>query len=255
MEPFFQILLRLISSGKVFFSLSAMILTTAVQVAASVVVLTLAGGCTRNMLQTAKVAKLPSPPSPSFPEEACASTDAMVNHLQTLNREELVRIFCSCPPPSDLSKLSGEWNGILLNNNNLGMTSIGSQFMSNVLFGKGRRWNGKFFGSGGKGINRFCGKQNGLIDKEHSFDFSIQESKIKRGTSSACLNYSNYQFPLSFWRTMTDEVRCLPGDILIGFGAMAWSGGMLNAAPFCLYPADGAQSRSILRAAEKVYRP
>jgi hypothetical protein len=232
-------------SGKDFFSLTAMILTTAVQMAASVVVLTLAGGCTRNMLQTAKVAKLPSTEPHSFPEDACASTDAMVSHLQTLSREELLRVFCSCPPPSDISKLSGEWNGELLNNNNLGMTSIGSLFMSNVLFGKGRRWNGKFFGSEGKGINRFRGKHNGLVDKEHAFDISIQESKIKSGTSSACVKYSNYQFPLSLWRTMRDEIRCLPGDVLIGFGAMAWSGGMLNAAPFCLYPANGAQSYTL----------
>lgn len=202
------------------------------------------------MLQTARVARLPSnTPAPSFPENSRASTKAMVDHLQTLSREELLEVFCSCPPPSDLAKLSGEWNGILLNNNNLGMTSIGSKFMSNVLFGKGRRWNGKFFGAGGNGINRFCGKHNGLIDKEHSFDFSIQNSKIKPDTSSVCLDYSNLQFPLSLWRTMTDEVRCLPaGDVLIGFGAMAWSGGMLNSAPFCLYRylADGSPSSNII---------
>ncbi len=215
---------------------STMMLTFAAQVATSIVVITLAGGCTRNILETTKVVNLPANSSPGFNDETCASTEAMLNHLQSLSREELLLAFCSCPAP-ELDRLSGEWSGILLNNNNLGMTSIGSKFMSNILFGKGRPWNGKFFGPEGKGINRFRGKYNGVIEMEHSFDFSIQESRIKSGTSSVFLDYSKYQFPLSPWRTMKDEVRCLPCGVLIGFGSMAWSGGMMNSAPFCLYPA------------------
>jgi hypothetical protein len=42
---------------------------------------------------------------------------------------------------------------------------------------------------------------------------------------------------------MIDEVRVLPCklddeseiEVLIGFGSMAWSGGVLNSSPFCLY--------------------
>jgi len=39
---------------------------------------------------------------------------------------------------------------------------------------------------------------------------------------------------------MRDEMRVLrldlaDGDVMIGAGCMAWSGGMLNASPFCAY--------------------
>lgn len=188
------------------------------------------------MLETVTTVKELPATSPKLPDEACQSTQAMVTHLQSLSRKELLLLFCTSPAPSDLEILSGEWSGILLNNNNLGMTLIGSKFMSNILFGRGRPWNGKMFGPGGKGMNRFRGKYNGAMRMEHSFDFSIQESKIKSGTTSVVLDYSKYQFPLSLWHTMKDEVRCLPCGVLIGFGCMAWSGGMMNAAPFCLYP-------------------
>jgi len=212
-----------------------MILTSVAQLAISIGVATLIGGCVRNISQTARIAKLHQNSPAELPEVTSTSTTAMIEHLQCLDREGLLRLFCSCAPPADISSLSGGWNGILLNNNNLGMTNIGSKFISNTLFGKGSRWNGKYFGSEGKGTNRFIGKR--ATHMMHEFDFVLQESKIQKGTQSVCLKYSKYQFPLSPWHTMTDEVRCLPGNVLIGFGAMAWSGGMLNSAPFCLYPA------------------
>jgi len=161
--------------------------------------------------------------------------------------------------PNEESKLCRAWNGILLNNNNLGMTSIGSKFMSNILFGKGRRWNGKSFDLEGKGINRFAvgstmtmtttttttndnkSEEEGEVEVEHIFDYTIGDSRILTGTPSIILNYSKYQGYLSLWRTMTDEVRSIPGsEVFIGFGAMAWSGGMLNSAPFCLFPAKSS---------------
>ena len=227
-----------------------MIVTTVFQAAACVATGILITGCARNMVQTARIANLSlnlaavaSPVLP--PVEAGESTEAaMVEYLQKLSREELLRLFCSSQPPSDATQLCREWNGILLSNNNLGMTSVGSRFMSNVLFGKGRQWNGKAFDRGGKGINRFVGTRTGQLEKEHSFDYAQGESRIMRGTSSTILNYSQYQGPLSLWRTMTDEVRSLPGvDVLIGFGAMTWSGGMLNSAPFCLFPAESSSTR------------
>lgn len=213
-----------------------MILLPAAQVAASIIAITLASGCARNMIQTAHVTKLPAKSSLDFPKDVDTSTEAMLNHLQSLSRSELLHVFCNSPAPVDLDELSGEWCGILLNNNNLGMTSIGSKFVSNALFGKGREWNGKSFESCGRGINRFRDRNHDVVAKEHQFDFSLQESKIKKGSSSVCLDYSKYQFPLSLWRTMKDEIRCLPCGVLIGFGSMTWSGGVMNSAPFCLYP-------------------
>jgi hypothetical protein len=221
--------------------------------AASAVVLTLAGGTVRNMLQTVRVVGSSGSTINDentnrqlLPASACTTPKATVEYLQSLEREELLQLFCSGSEPEDLSELSGEWDGVLLKNNGLGMTTVGSNFMSNVLFGMGRKWNGKAFGAEGKGMNRFYGRTSESTEKEHSFDFSSQESsRIQSGKPSVRLQYSNYQSTLSLWKTMTDEVRCLPGDteVLIGFGAMTWSGGMLNSAPFCLWRANNPDSK------------
>ena len=85
-------------------------LTNVVQVAASAVVLTLIGGCARNMLETVNTVKelsSMSSLSPKLPEEAIQSTSAMVTHLQSLSRKELLHLFCTSPAPSDLDLLSG----------------------------------------------------------------------------------------------------------------------------------------------------
>lgn len=222
-----------------------MIFATAFQVVASAAIASLATACVRNMLETSRISRVTEEVSSGaeqivLPEEACVSSEALVEHLQSLSRAELLRIFLQSLPPTDADDIRGEWNGVLLNNNSLGMTVIGSKLMSNVLFGKGRRWNGKTFGSKGRGINRFHHRGETGAVKEHSFNYAIKESEIDSSRkSSICLDYSQYQSAFSLWRTMKDEVRCLPqGGVLIGFGSMAWSGGFLNAAPFCLSPVD-----------------
>ena len=100
---------------------------------------------------------------------------------------------------------------------------------------------------------------------QHQFDYGIENSKIQPGTKSLFLKYNRYQ-SLSFlspWYTMRDEIRVVPEsflrsiltlnsdeggdagsattnttstttDVLLGMGSMAWSGGALNSAPFCL---------------------
>lgn len=124
-----------------------------------------------------------------------------------------------------------------------------SAFLSNGLFGMGRRWNGKQFGtetSPELGINRFYPRRQqfttsttAAMDTEHKFDMSIRASKLGSKDNSLILDYSKYQFPLSLWRTMMDEVRVvsLEGEprVLIGLGYMAWSGGRWNSSPFLLY--------------------
>lgn len=121
-----------------------------------------------------------------------------------------------------------------------------TRFLTNVLFGKGRKWNGKAFRANKRGVNRFHSKQINGTDYQHEFDYSLEPSRI--GTShrsSISLCYSKYQFPLSLWHSMRDELKCVPvgnGDekvqVLIGFGSMSWSGGKLNASPFCLWRAN-----------------
>lgn len=96
------------------------------------------------------------------------------------------------------------------------------------------------------GVNRFRAKNNDT-EYQHEFDYAIEPSRIGASRdSSVSLCYSSYQFPLSLWHSMTDELKCVPvaGDdgtkvqVLIGFGSMAWSGGKLNASPFCLWRAN-----------------
>jgi hypothetical protein len=57
------------------------------------------------------------------------------------------------------------------------------------------------------------------------------------------LTYRRLQPWYSPWRTMTDELRLLRTSpsgptVLLGWGCMAWSEGILNASPFCLYRKD-----------------
>jgi len=104
----------------------------------------------------------------------------------------------------------------------------------------GRNWNGKAFYDSGEGINRFYSKSNNeTAEKEHTFDYAVESSRLLPDTQSVILRYNKHQSFFSLWRTMMDEIRILPllsdYEILIGMGCMAWSGGMLNASPFCLY--------------------
>jgi hypothetical protein len=126
----------------------------------------------------------------------------------------------------------------------------------------GRRWNGKQFGVGPDlGINRFYPRQSTTttaMETEHNFEMSIRPSKMgAKKENSLVLDYTRYQFPLSLWRTMMDEIRIVPleGDarVLIGLGYMAWSGGRWNSSPFLLYRKDEqstAKSEELTEAVE-----
>ena len=222
-------------------------LLPAAKAVVSAVVFTIAACCGRNTLQTTNFINSKCDDcsiSNLLPESDYDNPKAMVQHLQSLKREDLLEIFRVSQAPKDLSQIEGEWNGYLLENNGVVMTAV-SKVMTNGLFGKTRRWNGKAFSAGGRGINRFLNKGNGSSDKEHSFDYTIEESKIHSGKPSVKLQYANYQSRFSLWKTMVDEVRVVPGNsnVLIGFGAMAWSGGMKNSAPFCLTQAHLSESR------------
>ena len=117
--------------------------------------------------------------------------------------------------------------------------------LTDRLFGMGRRWNGKQFGTRigpEQGVNRFYPRQSTTaagVETEHNFDMTIRASKLGSKDPSLVLDYTKYQFPLSLWRTMMDEIRIVPLDgeprVLIGLGYMAWSGGRWNSSPFLLY--------------------
>jgi hypothetical protein len=183
-----------------------------------------------------------------------------VRYLQSLTRPQLLELFASSTPPHDLSVLNGEWNGLLLDNNGKIMTAV-SNIMTHRLFGGGMRWNGKQFSSyraknGGNGVNRFVTATDSstttttteqsispkkIVEKRHEFDYEIQDSKLYPGSQSIRLRYDHHHVRLSPWHTMNDELRLVrvgEMDALVGMGCMAWSGGMLNAAPFCLWRAE-----------------
>lgn len=100
--------------------------------------------------------------------------------------------------------------------------------------------------------------KNIRIEEEHQFDTNVEASRLfsihttendDNSNQSVVIRYNKYQSFFSLWKTMIDEVRVLKyfddstlsnGDenaieVMIGFGCMAWSGGVLNSSPFCLY--------------------
>lgn len=237
----------------------SMIVST-VQVAVSAAVVAIAGSCGRNMLQSMQVTNQKNTPrlngiDPSFPKGD--SADA-VKHLQSLKRKELLELFMSSEVPTDLSKIAGEWDGILLENNGPIMTKI-SNLMTNGLFalGGGRRWAGKRFSVDGKsGINRFFNENTSSYEAQIGFDVSIHDSSLHAPHPCIRLVYSNHQSSLSLWKTMVDELRILPGyeDVLLGVGSMAWSGGSANSAPFCLHriPEESRTEKEVCEEVEEL---
>ena len=133
--------------------------------------------------------------------------------------------------------------------------------MTHSLFSNGRRWSGKAFGmkQRGLGVNRFhnrvqsepqVGKDSDTVNDDetfydHSFDYSLETSQLSPEIVSLVLRYRNHEsfatsgWKILLWKNMRDELRlihCSNGDyVLLGWGCMAWSGGIWNASPFCLF--------------------
>ena len=87
---------------------------------------------------------------------------------------------------------------------------------------------------------------NATIRYDHSFDFGLEPSRIAPNRlQSLVLRYNRHQtfrnsgWTSLLWKSMVDEMRvveCQNGEcVLLGLGCMAWSGGMLNGSPFCLF--------------------
>lgn len=173
------------------------------------------------------------------------SVEDIVDDMKLMSRRDLLELWlrCESPPPIDIQ---GDWNGALLDNNGPVMTTV-STILTDLCFGRGRKWAGKSFRSS-EGINRFSPrrrKNRQQLEHQHQFDLSVERSRLDPKGESLTLRYSNYQRRLSLWRSMRDEVRVLRLDgegrgVLIGLGCMKWSGalwrdGMMNSSPFCLF--------------------
>ena len=267
------------------------------QAAAAAAAAILAGSSGLNMYQTYQLSSyldadrrgtLPRPPSspPSatlaeyLPPAAAAgyrrplvalappekSVDDVLRDLRSMSRSELLNLFLRCPAPRDAAAAAGEWDGTLLDNGGIVMSSA-SALLTDAAFGRGRSWAGKSIGVRGSGvrdvggINRFRPRRPEEdraaaegTEAEHRFDCSVRPSRIDPGSESLLLEYRDYQGALSPWRGMRDELRVLRlsdgrrkrgggGSVLIGMGCMDWSGafwrdGFMNCAPFCLYIRD-----------------
>ncbi|GMI34299.1 hypothetical protein TeGR_g13079 [Tetraparma gracilis] len=100
------------------------------------------------------------------------------------------------------------------------LMSACSRFVTHVLWSGGRgRWLGKSIGAGGGGENVFTGGRGR--------PFAVREEERE-----VIFSYRAQGGGL-VWGSMTDRVRQVDG-VLLGMGTLAWSGGMLNAAPFVL---------------------
>lgn len=206
------------------------------KVAISAVAVCIAGSCGRNMLQTNHIKQMNSGEDIQSLLASIDDAEDPVTQIQALKRDETFKLFLSGEVPSDLSELQGDWEGFLLENNGGIMTKV-SNLMTNHLFvpGFNRCWAGKQF-AGNVGSNRIYDAKKAMYKQKSFFDVSIQDSFVQSGKSSVILKYSKHHSAISLWKTMTDEVRFLPGNknILIGLGSMAWSGGSANFAPFVL---------------------
>jgi hypothetical protein len=275
-----------------------MLLWTTAKAAAAGIAGTLTVASGRNMLQTYQIAQAHDcwqPENAPRQNNLCQRTSARpapIRHLQSLSRAELLKLYLQggCEAPlSPAVFLDGAWNGVLLHNGPV-LTRVVT-FITNQLFGKGRRWNGKTFDtSTGCGHNRFVRLQSSTIqaprgggtktntttdsvvlvvartEDDQPFQFSLCESRLGTGPA-VVLDYARVAQALQLqprsafnrpwwspWKYMVDEIRVVPcnasgtawnrtlmddpsndWDVLLGWGAMGWSGGRLNASPFCLY--------------------
>ncbi|KAG7365071.1 hypothetical protein IV203_038274 [Nitzschia inconspicua] len=240
-----------------------MILVSGVKIVTSAFAVALATQCARNMIQAVVIVRssnsVPiltnssdicitsagSSTNGVFDDATSASLPAAVIVLQGMKRKHLLNLFCQSRPPSNAEWLIGDWEGCLLDNNSAMMNFV-SSILTHMFFGISYgRWNGKTFSTNSKGTNRFLpavdkvasGTDTSRITERHKFHFSLQPSRLHPDTSSIQLRYSKHHPWNSPWHTMMDEIREVPGhpDVLIGIGCVAWGGGFLNGAPFCLW--------------------
>ena len=237
---------------------SIMILPT-IKVAGSAVAAVLAFCSARNMIQTTRILSNDVVESTvgagmRIQDELAETVSShkglasLIDELKTLSRKEALCLFASCPSVK-LKDIEGDWNLMLLENNGIVMTQVAS-FMTNQLFSKGHTFLGKSFNcKSGMGINMFT-KETGDNTQFHEFDFSVEHSRMLpsddtasflTGTDCIALKYGQYQPIFSPWKTMRDELRTVPlpedssCQLMIGMGCMAWSGGLKNGTPFCLW--------------------
>ena len=129
-----------------------------------------------------------------------------------------------------------------------------TNFITNKLFGGGQQWLGKVYcepndnDTTRKGLNRFRCKDGERLDR--TFDCYIDQSALFRKQKSSVIvnnyapNVPKWSPASLIWGGMVDELKviAIPRNkrkyILLGMGYFNWSGGVWNAAPFCLVSRD-----------------
>jgi hypothetical protein len=54
---------------------------------------------------------------PPFQDSATQSCSSVLRELEGMKRKELLQVYVTSEAPSELAAVTGEWNGILLDNN------------------------------------------------------------------------------------------------------------------------------------------
>ena len=155
--------------------------------------------------------------------------DFDLTSLQSIpSKAEFTQLFLRSSVPTT-NECIGRYDGYLLD---LGVCSSLSKFISNRLFGPGV-WLGKEFNDDNVGQNLF-GTRNS-VQRSKQFTCHVDASTLD-GKPTLVLHYSRFnRFHPVAWG-MRDELRKIDrfGNVLIGCGGLAISGGVRNFAPFVL---------------------
>ena len=153
-------------------------------------------------------------------------------------KAEFTQLFLRCSVPTT-KEYTGTYEGYLLD---LGICAPISNFISNRLFGPGR-WLGKEFNADDVGVNLFGVNNNRIVQRSKQFSCYLDDSSLD-GKPTLALHYSPFnRFHPVAWG-MRDELRKVDrfGNVLIGCGGLAISGGVRNYAPFVLIRTEKSQT-------------
>ena len=153
---------------------------------------------------------------------------------QYKTKADFIAAWKASRPPQQYTGM--EFDALLMP---LGVLAPVTAFITHVLFGgiTGGRWLGKSFSATSEvGFNRFS-KAGSKI----KFQATVQPSRLD-GKPALALVYSNGDSTV--WGSvmhMRDELREVAPGVWLGLGSMALTGGMLNSAPFIMFPTKRAQ--------------
>ena len=89
-----------------------------VNLAAAAITAVLALSSGRNMIQTWTLSRQQEVTQPNNNNMTFDNIEMAMDKIQTMKRKDLLQLYLSCHGPQQLQQIQGEWNGILLDNDN-----------------------------------------------------------------------------------------------------------------------------------------